>query len=432
MLDIDINVNVYGRLMTDTHTTSPRSSTASNAFPWLPILALSAATLWTVTAELLPAGLLLDIGSSLGVRPSTVGYLVTVWGLAIALLSLPLARATERMDRRTLLVASLAVTGVATMATALAPSYSLLVLARLVAAAAHGLFWSQVVVVGSALAGERHAARAVAVIVAGPTVAGVVSIPAATALGEAVGWRLAFELVGALTAATTLLVLATLPRLAPPAAQETGRRDETAARVVVTAVLGGALLVGHFLTFTYVAPLLVDVTGMPKAQVSLAMFVFGVAGLFGVLVAPRLNHRLPVAALPLTAGALAVALLVVGTARGEVGALAMMAAWGLVIGVLPVVFQTRLLVLASPAYRPTAGAVMVVALNLGVASGAAAGSPIDHRYGAAPLPLVAAALAALVTLLLAVSARKARAAGMETETDSVEPDTGREAAEACA
>ncbi|MDH2415207.1 MFS transporter [Nocardioides sp. CER19] len=396
--------------------------TAANARSrWLPVVALTAGTLWTVTAELLPAGLLLDIGSDTGVAAGTVGYLVTAWGLAIAILSLPLARLTRRVDRRTVLVAALAGTGSATVLTALAPTYPLLVVARTLAAAGHGLFWALVVVAAGSLVEERYVARAVAVVVAGPTIASVVVIPAATALGDAAGWRVAFALVGLMTVVTGLLLGPLLPRMTPVPVPR-GRRDPSAVATVRVAALGGVLLVAHFMAFTFVAPILTGPGALPRSLVSVVLLVFGGAGVVGLVGAPALVRRHPSWALPITGMLLALALLAVGLAGGSRPAeLVAVVAWGIAIGALPVVFQTRLLALASPAFRPTAGAVMVVALNLGVAAGAAAGGVLDGRAGAGPLPFVGAALAAAAVLGLVTLDRSDRAVGPPHERASGEP-----------
>ncbi|MFC7493542.1 MFS transporter [Nocardioides sp. GCM10030259] len=377
-------------------------TTNDTRFPWLPILALAAGTLWTVTAELLPAGLLLDISDDTGVAPGSVGYLVTAWGLAIAVLSLPLTRLTRRIDRRTLLVSSLVVTGGATVLTALAPTYPLLTAARTLAAAAHGLFWALVVVTAGSLVAERYAARAIAVVVAGPTVGTVLAIPAATALGEASGWRSAFGVVGLLTVATGLLVRVALPQVPPAPAGEQGRRDPSVPVVVRVAVLGAVLLVAHFAAYTFIAPILTGPGGLSRSSVSMALLVFGAAGVVGLFVAPTLVGRLPHWSLPITGVLLAGSLVAVRAAgRSELLELGAVALWGVVIGAVPVVFQTRLLALASPAFRPTAGAVLVVAFNLGVASGAALGGTVNERLGAGALPVVGAALALIAALGLA-------------------------------
>lgn len=405
-----MNVNLYGRGMTSPDTTR-----------WVPVVALSAGTLWTVTAELLPAGLLLDIGGDVGVAPGSVGLLVTAWGLVIALLSLPLARLTRRFDRRTVLVTALVGTGAATVLTSLAPTYPLLVVARSLAAAGHGLFWALVVVAAGSLVEERHVARAVAIAVAGPTVATVAVIPAATALGEAAGWRVSFGLVGALTVLTGIVLVGLLPTM-PAVAPQRGRRDPSATAVVRVATLGGVLLVAHFAAFTFIAPILAGPDAPTRSAVSVALLVFGAAGVVGLVLAPWLVGKQPAWALPIGGAGLALALVSVGFAGGSRPVvLTAVAAWGIAMGALPVLFQTRLFALASAAFRPTAGAVMVVALNLGVATGAAAGAGLHDVVGVTPLPFLAGALATLAAFGLAVLDAPDRAAAARWDAPAEVP-----------
>lgn len=392
--------------MSDSSVIGMTDTTTTDRFPWLPILGLATATLWTVTAEMLPAGLLLDIGRDTGVAPGTVGFLVTAWGLAVAAASLPLTRWTRRVDRRALLSICLLVTGAATFVTALAPTFPVLLSARTVAAVAHGLFWAQVVVVGTSLVRREQATRAVAVIVAGPTVASVVAIPALTALGEYAGWRVAFALAGGLIVASAMVVHRALPNGGAVAPGARARRDGSAGRVTVVAVLGALLLVAHFVSFTYIGPILTGPAGLPDDSVSLALFVFGAAGAVGLLAAPALAGRWPAASLVGSGAALAVALgglRLAGT--NEVGVLVAVGGWGLVLGALPPIFQTRLLGLASEAYRQTAGAVIVVAFNLGVAAGAAAGGQLHDHVGPGPLPAISVVVALAATLGLALVGR---------------------------
>ncbi len=370
---------------------------------WIPILGLAAATMWTVTSELLPAGLLIGIARDVHVSDGTAGYLVTAWALTVAGLSLPLTRITRRLDRRTLLVATLVVTGVATILTALAPNYPLLVVARTAAAAGHGLFWAQVLVIGSALVPERDAPRAIAVIVAGPTVASIAMIPALTAWGEHSGWRVSFAVVGVVTTLTAGLLVALLPRMAPVVPATGARRDPSRRLVFATAALGATLLVAHFATFTYIAPILTRVGGLPTSLLSVVLMVFGSAGAVGLAIAPGVIRRYPAAALALTGASLAVSLLAVRAAAGSIPfIIAAVAIWGVVVGALPVIYQTRVLALASEPFRPIAGAVSVVTLNVGIAGGATLGGTLHDALGAAQLPLVAVAIAVLGTAGLVV------------------------------
>jgi predicted MFS family arabinose efflux permease len=175
----------------------------------------------------------------------------------------------------------------------------------------------------------------------------------------------------------------------------------------VTAVAGGLLLTAHFLLYTYVAPLLQELGGHDAPARSLLLLVFGLAGLVGIALSGPLSDRLPRGALPgvgvaLTAGTAALGLL--GT--GPAVAVAVLGFWGLLIGLLPPVFMTRLLRAAPPGRAAAAGAVGVTALNLGIAAGAAAGGAVVDLAGVRALPGVAAGVVTVACAVLLVGARR--------------------------
>src|SRR3954451_19850993 len=181
-LDPHIDVRLYGPVMS--------SGTESRPFPCLALLTLSGAAFLTVTVELLPAGLLLELSAGLGVTEQSAGLLVAGWPVTVAATSVPLVRLTDRVRRATLLPLVLVVSAAATAATALAPSYPWALGARVVAGAgpgpvwalgvrvvapaAHGLFWSLLVATAAGLVPPARVGRAVSIVLAGPALAGVV------------------------------------------------------------------------------------------------------------------------------------------------------------------------------------------------------------------------------------------------------------------
>jgi predicted MFS family arabinose efflux permease len=376
-------------------------------FPWLALLTLSGAAFATVTTELLPASLLLELGGDLGVTEQAAGLLVAVWAVTVALTSVPLVRMTDRTPRTTVLPLVLVTFALATAATALAPSYAWAVAARVVAAAAHGLFWSLIVSTAAGLAPPALVGRAVSVVLAGPAVAGVVGIPLGAAIGAALGWRVSFGLLAALLLAAAPAVRAlALPNPEPAPTEAGGSR--TGPVVVVTAVAGGLLLTAHFLLYTYVAPLLQELGGHDAAARSLLLLVFGLAGLLGIALSGPLSDRFPWGALPGVGVALAVGTAALGLlGAGPAVAVAVLGFWGVLIGLLPPVFMTRLLRVAPPGRAAAAGAVGVTALNLGIAAGATAGGAVVDLAGVRALPGIAAGVVAVACATLLVGARRA-------------------------
>ncbi len=386
---------------------------AEQPLPWWPLLALALATFTTVTAEMIPAGLLPAMTRGLDVAPSRVGLLVSVWALTVAATSLLLVRATSRIDQRSLAVGCIVLLAAANVLTATAPTYAVVLVSRVAAAAVHGLFWSIVMAYASRIVPEAQVGRAAAVVLAGPTVAGVVGIPLGATLGNAVDWRLPFwGLAGALLLTGALLrtVLPAVKSL-PPQPETAGRDEPGGFRQVLLLALGGAtLLVGHFLLYTYIAPVLTGLGGFATSSIGPVLLLFGAGGIGGVALAGPLADRWPERSLHafvvvLAAAASAVSLVAVH----RVVALAAILVWGLAIAVLPVLVQSAMLRAATERQRATAGAVLVTAMNGGVAVGAAVGGAVLGAAG----PVMLILTAGLVVLVALVPLRAAAARRLE-------------------
>jgi DHA1 family inner membrane transport protein len=389
------------------------SGTDDRPFPWLALLTLSGVAFLTVTTELLPASLLLELAAGLGVAEQSAGLLVAAWAVTVAATSLPLVRLTAGMRRGTLLPLALVTMAAATAGTALAPAFAWALGGRVLAAAAHGLFWSLLVATAAGLVPAARVGRAVSVVLAGPALAGVVGIPLGAAVGAALGWRVSFGVLAALLAVAAPAVRA-LAIPDPPPAPAGAARSRVGAAVAVTALAGGLMLTGHFLVYTYVAPLLQQLGGYDAGARALLLLVFGLAGPAGIALSGPLSDRYPGRALASVGVALAVAVAALA-AVGVAPAVAAVAvgSWGVVIGLLPPVFMTRLLRVAPPGRETTAGAVGVAVLNVGIAAGATVGGAVVAEAGARALPAVAAAVvivACAVLLLDAVRRPAARAA----------------------
>lgn len=390
--------------------------TSSAPLPWAQLAVLTAATLWTVTAEMLPSGLLPAMSRDLGVSRGTTGLLVSAWAITIALTGIPLMRATLRLPRRLLLTAALAATAAANLVTALAPGFATALAGRIAAAAAHGLFWALVVAYVASLVDPRHLGRALSVVLSGPTAAGLIGLPAGTALAEVIGWRAVFAVLSVILAATALLVHAVLPApggVAQDPGPARGRWDRSARDVLALSAAGALVLVGHFAAFTYVAPIITGVGGMPEDSLAVLLLAFGAASGLGVVAAGFASDRWPRTAVAAGAAAVAMGLGVLHAAGDDrqlftVG----VAVWGFAIGAFPPLFQARALSLSTPRFRPLSGSVVITSLNLGIALGAAAGGVLLHRGASAVVLAGMAAAAAGAAALLATTAwRGAQDAG---------------------
>jgi len=386
----------------------------------MPLLLLSAGIFVAVTSEFLPIGLLPQLRDELGVTDAQVGLLVTVFAAAVVVATAPLTHLTRRVPRKTLLLVLLGVFAVANVVAALAPGYGVLVVARVVGGAAHGVFWAVVTPYASRLVPPERLARAVAVVAAGATVATVAGIPLGTLLGAAVGWRASFAVIAGLVVVIALAIVAVLPPVAhgatdpatDAAAGTRPRRDPTLAPVLLLCATVVLVTLGHSAFYTYIAAWVIDVAGFATGAVAPVLLAFGAAGAAGVALAGVLGDRFPRALLPIMlAGVIAavagLGVIGVGAPSADpVAVVVLIVAWSAFLGGVPVIFQARLLQLASPALRDIGAAWITVAFNVGIGGGALLGGVVLEVWSLAALPVVAGALLGAGLVLVVVALRR--------------------------
>lgn len=400
-----------------TSTVSVPALTARR-FPLGALLLLALGVFVTVTAESLPAGLMTEMAGELRVDPLQIGILVSVWALVVILTSLPLARATAYIDRRIVVAASLAVFAVANGATALAPTYAFAFGTRIVAAAAHGVFWAIVMVYASSLLDDASLGRGLAIVTGGGTAATVFGMPAAVAIAQATSWRVAFIAIGAGMLALAVVVLLRMPASIAPRVERRRRapilHDRTLPPLLVYGAIGILTGLAQFTSFTYIRPYLAVSAGIPAEWTSAMLFAFGIAGLAGTAIAGYLADRFPRSALSTTLLAVAIAFAVLAlfprSTPAVIGALAL---WGASMGALFPLLQTALMRTASDALRAMASAAIIVFFNIGIAGGSWIGGLLVEGAGptantiVSAIAVLAASAGAVVVSVLASRRRQA-------------------------
>lgn len=385
-----------------------RVPTTAGPTPWSGLLTLAGATFVVVTGEMLPTAVLPHLAADLEVPVARAGLLVSVWAATVVLASFPLVRLTARFDRRRVIAVALAVFAGGNLVTALAGSFALAAGSRVVAAAATGLLWASVNAHSAALVPEHRIARAASVVLGGGTLGTVLAVPAGNAAAGLWGWRpvfVALSVLALLAATAVLTVLTPAPRSAVGGGAAPDRRRQF--RPLVTlAGLGGLVLAAHFAAFTFVTALLADRGSAVPA--SALLLLFGVLGAAGVALVGRVGDRYPhgtgVAVAALVSVSLA-ALVLLGV-HPALDVL-LFAVWGVSTGAVGPAVQTAMMRAAGAEHRDTAGTLLPVAFNLGIALGAAAGSAVVDRFSLGLLPALATGLAVLATAGLAISARAA-------------------------
>lgn len=163
---------------------------------WLPLVGLTCCAFVFNTSEFMPIGLLTDIAASFSLTEAQAGIMISVYAWGVMLLSLPLMVFASRFEFKRMLLGVLAVFSLGQFLSAVAPTYPILVCARLVVACAHAVFWSVASIMASRLVDTRHGALAISMIATGSSIAQIFGLPLGRAIGLAVGWRMTFAVVG--------------------------------------------------------------------------------------------------------------------------------------------------------------------------------------------------------------------------------------------
>jgi DHA1 family inner membrane transport protein len=357
-------------------------------------------------------GLLPRIAADLSVSLPVGGNLVTAYAIGVVVGAPLLTAAAVRLRRRTALLLFMTLFAVGNALAALAPSFGLLLLARFLSGLPHGAFFGVGALVAASLVPEGRRASAVASMLLGLTVANLVGVPAATALGGFAGWRSAFVVITGLALLCVAGMLATVPRDGVTARPGIGAEFAALRRPVVllalgTVVVGGA---GLFAFYTYIAPMMTDLAGYDPAAVPLLLGVFGLGMTVGTVAGGRLADRFVprrVVVAMLLAQTAALLLSVVALRSPVPAALVVFTVGALGLAIVPAV---QAVVMDAAGDAPAlASASIQSAFNLANAIGAVAGGLVlSAGLGLAAPPAAGALLAALGVVPAVAAIRYAR------------------------
>jgi DHA1 family inner membrane transport protein len=366
---------------------SDGSTQLSPARVRLALLALALGGFAIGSTEFVAMGLLPNLAADLlpelyASSPDTAnaqaGWLISAYALGVVVGAPTIAAAAARWPRKQLLLALLAAFTLATIASALLPSFGLVLVARFVAALPHGAYFGIASLVAAELMGPGRRARGVAIVLSGLTIANVIGVPSITWLGQVAGWRVAYIAVALLFAATFVAVIVAVPLQAgnPHATMRTELRAFGRLQVWLALLIGAVGFGGLFAVYTYVAPLVIEVTGLPALAVPLVLVVVGLGMTVGNFVGGALADRSVRRTMYTFFGVMLVALLLLAfSAQTLAGLLIGVFLVGGAASALSPTIQTRLMDVAHDS-QSIAAALNHSALNLGNALGAYLGGVV--------------------------------------------------------
>ncbi len=273
----------------ESSTAAPGSPAPATRMP-LAVYILGLSVFALGTSEFMLSGLLESIAEDMNVSIPRAGLLISAFAIGMVVGAPLLAVATLRLPRKATLIALITVFGLGQIAGALAPNYAILFASRVISALACAGFWAVGAAVAIAMVPVGSRARAMAVMIGGLSIANVLGVPAGAFLGEHLGWRSAFWAVGLASAIALVGVATRIPRIPLPETKPRLRSEVAIYRdrqvllsIVVTALAAG----GVFCAFSYLAPLLTDVSGLDDGWVSGVLGLFGIGAVIGTTIGGR-------------------------------------------------------------------------------------------------------------------------------------------------
>jgi predicted MFS family arabinose efflux permease len=359
------------------------------------------------TTEFVIVGLLPTVAADLGIGLPSAGLLVSLYALGVAIGAPVLTALTGRLPRKALLLGLMALFTVGNLLAWQAPGYESLIAARVLTGLAHGVFFSIGSTIATGLVPKDKAASAIAVMFTGLTVALVTGVPLGTFIGQHFGWRETFLAVSALGVVAFVGSWIFVPgniRHTPPASLAQQARVLAEPRLLLVYAKTAIGYGGSFIPFTFLAPILTEVSGFSAGAVGWVMLVYGVSVALGNIWGGRLADRMgPIPALKIIFALLAAVLLVFNFAAPyQWLALVAVLMWGAVaFGNVPglQVYVVKQAERFTPQAVDVASGLNIAAFNLGIAGAAWAGGLIVTHLGLMHTPWIGA-LVVLVSLAL--------------------------------
>ena len=393
----------------------------------LALLALTLGAYAIGTTEFVIVGLIPTIAADLGVSLPSAGLLVSLYALGVAVGAPVLTALTGRVPRKTLLVALMVLFTLGNVIAWMAPSYGSLIVARVLTGLAHGVFFSIGSIIATSVVPKEKAASAIAIMFTGLTVALVTGVPLGTFIGQHLGWRATFLAVAALGVVALLGSLLFVPRNLQRSAPATfGQQLAVLAqpRLLLVYAITALGYGGTFLSFTYLASILQDVTGFSANAVSGVLLVYGVSVAIGNLWGGRLaDRRGPIPALKLIFGLLALVLFALTfTAYNTWLVLLTVLALGAVaFGNVPglQVYVVKQAQRFAPQAADVASGLNIAAFNVGIAMGASLGGLVVDHLGLMHTPWIGALVVLGALGLTVLSGRLDRRDGVAERAEGI-------------
>lgn len=379
----------------------------------LALLALTLSAFAIGTTEFVIVGLIPTMASDLQVSLPSAGLLVSLYALGVAVGAPILTALTGKWNRKHVLLAVMSLFVAGNVMAWQAPGYNTLILARILTGLAHGVFFSIGSTIATGLVSKEKAASAIAIMFTGLTVALVTGVPLGTYIGQSFGWQATFLIVAVLglvaLIGSALLVPSNLKQ--PPVTKLTSQlKVLTQPRLLLVYAITALGYGGTFTAFTFLAPILEQVSGFGSSAIGLIMLVYGVSVAVGNIWGGKMADKMgPIKALKVIFSGLATVLIVFNfSAVNPIAAVATILVWGaFAFGNVPglQVYVVQLAEKYTPDAVDVASGLNIAAFNVGIALGSWGGGLIVSNAGLMHTPWIGAVIVVIALALTCLSGR---------------------------
>lgn len=347
----------------------------SNSIPlreWLPLLGITVSAFIFNTSEFMPIGLLTDIASSFGLTEAGAGVMITAYAWVVAIFSLPLMLAVSKIGLRPLLLGVITVFGIGQVLSCISPTYSLLVVSRLVVAASHCIFWAIAAPIASQLVSKAHRPVALSMVVTGTSIAVIFGLPLGRLIGIYLGWRITFFCVALATLIIFIYLFILFPKI--PVSKPFSLKD-------LPCMLHNKVLIGiyiltllyatsYYTGYSYIEPFLLQVAALSDNVVTTVLMIFGAAGLIGSYLFSKFYNHMRFLFIRAILVSIALSLLVLyGASINLYVIIGLFIFWGIAVMAFNVTFQAETIQAAGLSASTVAMSIYSGIFNLGIGAG---------------------------------------------------------------
>lgn len=378
----------------------------------LPLVGMTISAFIFNTSEFMPIGLLTDIAGSFSISESKAGMLITVYSWIVMLLSLPLILLVSKIDFRKLFMGTIALFGICQIMSVLAPSYGVLMASRIGVACTHAIFWSIASPVAIRLVNEEHRSFALSMVVTGTSIATIAGLPLGRLVGQYMGWRVTFLIVGIIAFAVLVYMAFVFPKIA--SGEQFHVKDLPALLknpvLICLYVQTIFFVLGYYTVYSYIEPFMQQVAKLQNNVITIVLLIFGATGLLGSYLFSKLYDRHRFAFIGTVMATLLAWLLLLLPASKSLATMVILCAfWGITAMAFNVTTQSEVIRSVDEKGAAVATAIYSGLFNLGIGGGSWIGGIVCDKGAISYIGFVGAVFAVISVLFFAfVLLRKLR------------------------